>query len=228
MSEREARAALSYEVRAGRMAGRLYAVATVATPVWAVLTGVPLDNRMIVFIAACATAAAVPHLPVWNAHGPHLAVGEIPLWVRRQLDAANRAMVQAEGERAERASDQLAQRGQLAGSLRALVSDVTASSQTVEAQAASIAESVQQLASSSYEIAGTAGAAESAVRQIAGATDESRDLIAQLGAAGEEIVGIVARSPTWPARPTCWPSTPPSSPHGRGRRARGSPWWPAR
>ncbi len=272
MNDRAPVAALSYEVRAGRMAGRLYAVATVATPIWAVLNGIPLDRRMIFFIAACATAAVVPNLPLWNANGPlfvrvtmaaasaiqvvfmplwlshpvmlvfpsvscacagavvnrrwlvghmvapaaamflhlrpdvgpsaaagwvglflamNLAIGEIPLWVRRQLDEANQAMVRAEAERAERAGEQLAHRAQLAAALRSLVGDVTASSQSVEAQSDSIAESVEELAASSHEIAGTAHAAESAVRRIAAATDESRDLIGQLGAAGEEIVGIV-------------------------------------
>ncbi|MEZ5412227.1 MAG: methyl-accepting chemotaxis protein [Acidimicrobiales bacterium] len=272
MTDREAQAALSYEVRAGRMAGRLYAVATVATPLWAALTGVALDRQMIVFIAACGVAAAVPQLPLWNAYGPlfvrltmaaasviqvvfmplwlahpqmlvfpsvscacagavvnrrwlvghmvapgaamflhlrpdigpsaaagwvvlflalNLSIGEIPLWVRRQLDEANRAMVRAEAERAQRASDRLAHRAQLAASLRSLVGEVTTSSQLVEAQSGNIATSVGELAASSREIAGTANAAESAVRQIATATDESRELIGQLGTAGEEIVGIV-------------------------------------
>ena len=263
---------LAYEVRAGRMAGWLYAVATVATPIWAVLTGVALDRRMLVFIAACATAAVVPRLPIWNSHGPlfvrltmaaasviqvafmplwlahpgmlvfpsvscacagavvnrrwlvghmvapaaamflHLrpdigasaaagwvvlflamnfCIGEIPLWVRRQLDEATQAIVRAEADRAQRVGDRMAHRAQLAASLRELVGEVTASSQAVEAQSGSIAASVEELAASSRGIAETAHTAESAVRRIAAATDESRELIGQLGAAGEEIVGIV-------------------------------------
>lgn len=62
--------AQSFDVLAGRFAARLYAVATVATSLWALVTGRPFDIELISFIACCAVATVVPHLAIWEQRGP--------------------------------------------------------------------------------------------------------------------------------------------------------------
>ncbi|MEM9565614.1 MAG: methyl-accepting chemotaxis protein [Actinomycetota bacterium] len=162
-------------------------------------------------------AAAVGWVRVEEV-GPAAGLGEMVLylgiwfltwsmsvWMRDEVAAGNRALLDAQTEAADRSAREAARREvdadrvavelrervEVAGSVRRLVEDVRRASDEVEGQSASIAVSVDQLAGGLRDTSDTSTEAGRLVERIAAATTESHDLIGQLGDAGEQIVGIV-------------------------------------